>query len=83
MLIEFFFALTTYIRLHFKQVFLFHTESSPILQPPLSQTALYSSGGTVCETTWNSCHTGSVGVQKNNRKHNKLFHHFISDDYID
>lgn len=45
-----FVVLTTYIHLH--------TESGPILQPLLSKTALCSSGGTVCETTWNSCHTG-------------------------
>lgn len=64
-----FVVLTTYIHLH--------TESGPILQPLLSKTALCSSGGTVCETTWNSCHTGCSKKQK------QVSYHLILDDYID
>lgn len=69
-----FVVLTTYIQLHFKQVCAFHTENGPILQPLLSKTALCSSGGTVRETTWNSCHTGCSKKQK------QVSYHLILDD---
>lgn len=54
------------------RVFIFHRERAPILQPLPSETAQCSSAGTVCETTLNSCHTGSGNVQQTKNKINSL-----------